>query len=87
MVVALRIMLTREVKGAAEWNRSRGQKRSTNTPHTHHLILGTANLIGWRSEEGQIAARTGGYCLPRKQQRTQDRDKLQTISSFISFVG
>lgn len=74
-VVAFRITLACEVKGAAEWNRSRGQERSTNTPHTHHLILGTENLIGWRSEEGQIAARTGGYCLPRKQvKRTQDSE-------------
>lgn len=62
-------------KGAAEQNRSRGQKRSTNTPHTHHLILRTENVIGWRSEEGQIAAGTGGYCLPRKQvKRTQDSE-------------
>lgn len=42
---------------------------------TNHLILRTENLIGWRSEEGQIAARTGGYCLPRKQvKRTQDTE-------------
>lgn len=86
-VVAFRIRLACEVKGAAEWNRSRGQERSTNTPHTHHLILGTGSLIGWRSEEGQIAARTGGYCLPRKQQPTQDSDEMQAIPSLISFAG
>lgn len=36
----------------------------------HHLILGTENLIGWRSEEGQIAARTGGLLSTQEAGQT-----------------
>lgn len=81
-------LLTCEVKGGAEQNGSRGQKRATNTPHTHHLILGTENLIGWRSEEGQSAARARGYCLPRKQvKRTRDSEaKVMKCKRYLVFI-
>lgn len=79
-IVAFRITLICEVKCAAERNRSRGQKRSTNTPHTHHLMLGTDNLIGWKSKEGQIAARTGGYCLSRKQVKHTQNSEAQVMN-------
>lgn len=63
-----------------------GQKRSTNTPHAHDLILATENLIGL-GKRGKVSSRLGQGAIVYPGNRSNGHRTVASCKRYLVFIS